>query len=948
MRTFSPLLSGLALLLVSSAVVAQDREKRPPNVVLVLVDDLGWTDLGCFGSPTYETPHVDALARGGVVFRQAYAPAAVCSPSRAAILTGRSPARLGITDWIHHDSASARREGKLGRHVGGMESRPRFRLSTPVNKSWLDADEVTIAELLKARGYATAHVGKWHLGPKGHWPEDQGFDHNLGGFRVGQPPSYFDPFANRTFPGIPTLPSRREGEYLTDREADEAVRFIRDNRDWPFFLYLAHYAVHAPLQAKGDLVQKYRAKGKSWHDNPVYGAMVESVDDALGRVMKTLDALGLVESTIVIFTSDNGGASHFDATDNRPLRRGKGFPYEGGLRVPLVVQWKGRLAPRVCDEPVIGTDLFPTVAELTNTPLPEDRELDGKSLAGLLTGRRELEERSLVWHFPHYWWGKHVRPFSVIRKGNWKLIRHDEDGKIEMYDLRDDLGELDDLGDRKPGVREELKRALDDQLDAWEARRVQLNRDYAGPHAFRSAFSTNVTRPWIGPEYWTNPMEDWRLHQGRLEVLNGGRGRNVQVLTRSLAGFPGSLTLSVLVGRIDPRSERTGAAGFRVGVRGPLPDFRSGVNRGQGLDAVWISQGELRIGGKSGEGRRFASLAGRTSVRLVLTASPAEDGYTVRLEARDPESDEVLAALEHRVDASRLVGGIALVNNPGLAGRKPGLRHWFRDWTIAGTKVEAHEDRRFGPVLWTQYTLSRGVLKVTAQFPPLGEEDAKEARLEIRRGRAWKVVATARIDGLSRTATFRVVDWNAARSRRYRVVYDFAEGRGKPGPHSWGGVIRPDPGRGRPLTLAAFTGNTDAAFPNTRLVRNVTMQDPDVLFFSGDQIYEFVGGFGIRRFPAEVAMLTYLRKWYLFGWAFRDLLKDRVSVIIPDDHDVYQGNVWGAGGKKLDSWKPGIWGALGGYYEPAAFVNAVQRTQTSHLPDPFDPTPVEQGIGVYY
>ncbi len=924
---------------------AQGPPERPPNVILVLVDDLGWTDLACFGSPSYETPHVDALARDGVVFRQAYAPAAVCSPSRAAILTGRSPARLGITDWIHHDSSSARRERKLGRHVGGLESHPRRRLSTPVNETWLDADELTIAEMLRSRGYATAHVGKWHLGPRGHWPEDQGFDINRGGFRVGQPPSYFDPFANDSFAGIPTLPPRRSGEYLTDREADEAVRFIRENRDRPFFLYLAHYAVHAPLQAKGEIVQKYRAKPRSQHDNPVYGAMVASVDDALGTVMDTLDALGLVESTVVIFTSDNGGASHFGATDNRPLRRGKGFPYEGGLRVPLIISWKGRLAPRAREEPVIGTDLFPTVAALTGTPLPADRELDGRSLLGLLTGEGKWEERDIVWHFPHYWWGKHVRPFSVIRRGKWKLIRHDESDALELFDLDTDLGELDDLASREPRRVEALKRSLDERLDSWGARRVSLNPGYRGPNAHESVFSPGVTRTWIGPEYWANPMEDWRLHDGRMEVLNGGRGRNLHILTRSLAGFPGSLSASAIVGRVAGDADLPGAAGFEVGIRGPLPDYRSGVNRGRGMGAVWAADGSLRL---AGERRRFPSLVGKQSVRLVLAARPSGESYLVRLEARDPESDALLAAMEREVAPSRLVGGMALSSNPALEGRKPGGRHWFRDWTIAGTKVEAHEDRRFGPVLWTQYTLSRGVLKVTAQFPPLGEEDSKEARLEIRRGGAWREAATARIDGLSRTATFRVEDWKDARPRRYRVVYEFSSNGGKPASHVWGGLIRPDPGRGHPLTLAAFTGNTDAAFPNSRLVRNVTMQDPDVLFFSGDQIYEFVGGFGIRRFPAEAAMLTYLRKWYLFGWAFRDLLKDRVSVIIPDDHDVYQGNVWGAGGKKLESWKPGIWGALGGYYEPAEFVDAVQRTQTSHLPDPFDPTPVEQGIGVYY
>ena len=328
------------LLLAVLPRLSEAQEERPPNVVLIVVDDMGWTDLGCQGSTYYETPNIDRLATNGVRFTQGYAACAVCSPSRAAILTGRYPARVGVTDWIHHDGPEALEAEAEGANIDGFD-RPRDRrMLTPRNHAWLENSEVTLAELLKDRGYATCHVGKWHLGGEGHSPKTQGFDENHGGYEVGQPPTYFDPYTNKRWPdGIVGLASREKGEYLTDREADEAVDFIERHSSHPFFLYLAHYAVHAPIQAKADLVEKYGAKDPTNQSFPAYAAMVQSVDEAVGRVVAALESRDLLERTLLIFTSDNGGAVHFRATDNAPLRKGKGFAYEGGLRVPFIVHW---------------------------------------------------------------------------------------------------------------------------------------------------------------------------------------------------------------------------------------------------------------------------------------------------------------------------------------------------------------------------------------------------------------------------------------------------------------------------------------------------------------------------------------------------------------------------------------------------------------------------------
>ena len=473
-----------AAALVFVAVLSSCRTKTaPPNVVLINVDDLGWTDAACFGSEWYETPNIDRLASQGVRFTQAYAACAVCSPSRAAIMTGRYPARIGITDWIRagfqlHEVGMTFPANR--QNPSGYEGRPDRRMLTPRNPLWMDLEEVTIAEALNKAGYVSAHIGKWHLGYDGWYPEHQGFDVNIGGCDKGQPPTYFDPYHSERYGAgdIPTLEPRREGEYLTDREAAEACRFIREHREQPFFLHMAHYAVHTPLEAPPELVAKYESKpSPAGQNHPVYAAMVERVDRATGRILDTLEELDLSDKTLVIFTSDNGGLAPY-ATDNAPLRSGKGYPYEGGIRVPQIVAWPEKITSgSENDTPVSGIDIFPTICSAAGVALPADRAVDGQSLMPLLTGEGIVQRDALFWHFPHYR-GEDVVPYSIVRSGSWKLIKRYDDSSFELFNLEDDLGETNDLSAEMPEKVEELDAALQSWLEAVGAKLPRPNPDY--------------------------------------------------------------------------------------------------------------------------------------------------------------------------------------------------------------------------------------------------------------------------------------------------------------------------------------------------------------------------------------------------------------------------------------------------------------------------------------
>jgi arylsulfatase A len=465
---------GVAWMGLERSLLAGEMAEDRPNFVLILVDDLGWTDLGCFGSQYYETPNIDRLASGGMRFTDAYAACAVCSPTRAAVMTGRYPARVGITDWIR-----ARFQGgkipQPGEQVPEYEGNERKRLLCPRNPLWMELEEVTIAESLKPAGYISCHIGKWHLGADDWHPDRQGFDFNIGGCDFGQPPSYFDPYYRPGQGSIPTLKPRRKGEYLTDREGDEAVGFIEKHKGRPFFLYMSHYAVHTPLQAKKDLMAKYMAKPTTNHSDPTYGAMVESVDEAVGKIMASLDELGLADRTMVVFTSDNGGL--LGPTHNSPLRAGKGHPYEGGIRVPLIIRWPGVIkAGSVCHVPVTSVDYFPTVMEAAGVKLPSDRMIDGESLMPLLRQEGSLRRDAIFWHFPHYRGG--IVPYSIVRSCDWKLIKRYEGKTFELFNLKNDIGEGNDLSEQ---MGDKVKR-LDAELTSWlrktGARLPKKNPDY--------------------------------------------------------------------------------------------------------------------------------------------------------------------------------------------------------------------------------------------------------------------------------------------------------------------------------------------------------------------------------------------------------------------------------------------------------------------------------------
>ncbi len=422
-------------LLVTHATAA---ETQPPNFVVFLIDDLGHTDLGCQGSTFYQTPEIDRLAREGVRCTTAYAACTVCSPTRAAMMTGKYPARLHITDWI------------------AGHNRPHAKLRIPDWQKSLPLEEQTIAELLAERGYISASFGKWHLGGEGRLPTEQGFVSHLGGLMHGQPPSYFDPYK------LPLLPDRKSGEYLTDRLTDEVTDFLTERAKEPtkpFFVYFAHFAVHTPLQAKAEMIAtaKERVQKGNPQQNPTYAAMVKSTDESVGKIRAKLDELNLSKNTIVIFTSDNGGLSN--VTSNPPFRAGKGSAYEGGVRVPFIAWGPGHIpAGKTIATPLLTIDMLPTLAEWAGVQkLPAD--VDGVSLAQVLTEQKPLAERSIFWHYPHYHPGG-ATPYSAVRQGDYRLVEFFEDGKVELYNLQNDVAEKENLASTDTKKAAELQQTL--------------------------------------------------------------------------------------------------------------------------------------------------------------------------------------------------------------------------------------------------------------------------------------------------------------------------------------------------------------------------------------------------------------------------------------------------------------------------------------------------------
>ncbi|MEI8290174.1 MAG: sulfatase [Verrucomicrobiota bacterium] len=463
MKTARNLITFTALLLMPLTVLFAGEKSTSagkPNIIFILADDLGWTDLGCFGSKYYETPNLDRLASQGMRFTDAYSSCTVCSPSRASILTGQYPARLHITDWIPG------------------YARPKSKLLMPGWTRYLPLETMNIAKALKPAGYVSASIGKWHLGGEQYYPDKQDFDLNIAGTHAGQPLTYFSPYK------IETLQEDPDGQpYLTDRLTAEALKFIENNQSRSFFLYLPHFAVHTPLMAKPEVVRKYlkKADPKAPQNNPTYAGMVEGVDDSVGAILRKLDELKLVGNTIVIFTSDNGGllaSGQKNITSNVPLRAGKGSAYEGGVRVPLIIKWPGVTKPgSVSAAPVIGADFYPTMLAMAGAANAARHVVDGENLEPVLRRTGALNREAIYWHYPHYHPGG-AKCYGAIREGDFRLIEFYEDNHVELYQLKDDIGEQQNLAGKLPDKAAALRQKLHEWRQRVGAQMPTPNPDY--------------------------------------------------------------------------------------------------------------------------------------------------------------------------------------------------------------------------------------------------------------------------------------------------------------------------------------------------------------------------------------------------------------------------------------------------------------------------------------
>ena len=455
-----------------NSCIYNDKSDVPPNVIFILVDDLGWKDLGYSGSDFYETPNIDKLKNVSFEFTSAYAASSVCSPTRAAIMTGKHPARINITDWIP-----------------GVDPKNRPLLG-PEDLHQLPLEEETIAEKLKQNGYKTFYAGKWHLGSEGYYPEQNGFDINVGGFEKGSPMGgYYSPYKN------PKLEDGPEGEYLTDRLTEESISFLKNQSpEQPFLLFLSFYNVHTPIQANLNHIDYYENKIKKYSDNtiqitdegeaisvlnqrnPKYASMVHSTDENIGRLISFLKEKNLYDNTLIIFTSDNGGLStqaRVAPTSTKPLRAGKGWLYEGGIRIPQLIKYVDQKQQYLNNIPVVSYDLFTTVVSHLKLNFSVDK-MDGIDLSNLSNKKNKREY--ILWHFPHYH-GSLWKPGSAIRNGDWKLLKFYEENKLELYNLKNDMSEKNDLSSTYPLIVKKLSNKMDEMLIEMNGKVPTINQN---------------------------------------------------------------------------------------------------------------------------------------------------------------------------------------------------------------------------------------------------------------------------------------------------------------------------------------------------------------------------------------------------------------------------------------------------------------------------------------
>jgi len=493
-------------------LIRKEKTVNQPNIVFILIDDMGWKDLSCTGSKFYETPHIDSLKERGMIFTQGYAACPVCSPTRASLMSGKYPVSTGVTDWIDHRRPADSPHG----HAQG-------RLMDAPYLDHLPQEEASLASSLREGGYQTWHVGKWHIGREPWYPEHHGFDINIGGCHQGSPGwgGYFSPWSIDALKGA-EVP---RGTYLTDYLTDRTLDLIRDrDRDKPFFLNLWYYSVHTPIQAKAAKIRKYRKKArrmglnrikafekgdnfpckhKRWlhikrrtvQSDPAYAAMIESLDENIGRLLEELEKQNLRDETLIIFTSDNGGLSTAEGspTCNLPLAEGKGWMYEGGVREPLLVSWPGRIREgSLCGEPVNSPDFYPTLLEAAGLPLRPEQHRDGVSLMPLLTERGSPGSRPLFWHYPHYG-NQGGTPGSSVLIHPWKLIEFFEDGRTELYNLKEDPGECQNLSEAEPDRTREMLNRLHEWQKETGARIPEPNPRF---HPWSRVHREKGYQPW--------------------------------------------------------------------------------------------------------------------------------------------------------------------------------------------------------------------------------------------------------------------------------------------------------------------------------------------------------------------------------------------------------------------------------------------------------------------
>ncbi len=493
---FKRLIHTIVFTMLVQLILAQHATNKQPNIILILADDLGWADLQCYGSTFYETPNLDKLAAKGIRFTNAYASCPVCSPTRASILTGKYPIKTGVTDWIK------------GRQSNGQGAAYEKLVAQPFNY-FLQPKEETIAEVALRNNYKTFIAGKWHLGEEEKdWPEPNGFQINKGGFSKGSPAGFkndstggfFTPYNN------PRLPDGPKGEYLTNRLTNETIAFIEENKSMPFFVMYSLYAVHNPMQAPADLIKKYQAKKqtlsipdslrfrkdeqwmkfeKGWkrrtiQDHAVYAAMIENMDDNIGRLLSKIDTLGLSDNTIIIFTSDNGGLSTAEGspTMNGLLRAGKGWLYEGGIRVPFILTWPINIKPnQVSEMPVSTVDIFPTLYKAIIKKAVINKDVDGTDIVGLITSEKKNMVRTLLWHYPHYS-NQGGKPGAAIIKNDFKLILNYEDKSVELYNLKKDIAEQINIASKNKNIVSTYKKVLENWLKENKAKFPIKNSAY--------------------------------------------------------------------------------------------------------------------------------------------------------------------------------------------------------------------------------------------------------------------------------------------------------------------------------------------------------------------------------------------------------------------------------------------------------------------------------------